>query len=483
MGDNLSRRTVLTAGALTTVAGATYFVTASDDESSCPDDLPNRIDWDGQRGAEHADQDCEDGEEGYWHWVLTPDGPDPIEAAQLTVVFADGDEETVDGERRGRGRGRGAIHFTISRSTGGEIVDAYACYSGGGEADPVVTISEGACVPADQPIVVTIDVENVNESTATLLGELVSTGTFDEVEVYFQWREVGEDVWRETTSQTLEEPGAFDVEIEGLEASREYEFRAVARGVDTEATVEGVILTFEKPDPEDPEVLTLRADDVNESTATLVGELTSVGEFGAVDVFFEWREVDTDSWTETPRQQLVEPGDFDAEIEGLDAGREYEFRAVAVGENDRTVTVIGTILTFEKPDPERLYWQLDFGEGAEPPIPPQYYPDDGFFALGNSEDGVIENPSHARTRTDGQLGDVTIEDRAFTFDDSDGPDEATITFTIDDAGATRHLHLAVFILPGPFDPDEVDEQELYEYTSAEFTGGEQGSLTVSIPRP
>lgn len=124
---------------------------------------------------------------------------------------------------------------------------------------------------------------------------------------------------------------------------------------------------------------------------------------------------------------------------------------------------------------------MDFGEGKEPPIPPNYWPEDLVAALGNSEDDSTENPSFGRQQTDGQLGDVTIEDQQFSFDDDDDPTEVTVNFEVDDDGEERDLHLAVFTLPGPYDPDEVDEQELYENESNSFEGGEGGSLTVGLP--
>ncbi|MEA1930473.1 MAG: ice-binding family protein [Euryarchaeota archaeon] len=94
-------------------------------------------------------------------------------------------------------------------------------------------------------------------------------------------------------------------------------------------------------DPDIPDVITTPATDVDESSATLNGELTDLGEFDEVDVFFEWREVGTDEWNTTDTQTLGEPGGFDAEIEGLEPDTTYEFRAVGVADGER---VEGAIL-------------------------------------------------------------------------------------------------------------------------------------------
>ena len=131
-------------------------------------------------------------------------------------------------------------------------------------------------------------------------------------------------------------------------------------------------------------------------------------------------------------------------------------------------------------EPVLDYWQLDFGEGVNPPIPPRYYPDDGMFALGSEEDGVLQNPSHNRQQITGQLEDVVVVDNQFQFDDEDNPESVTVEFRIDDEGETRDLHLALFELPGPFDEDEIDQQVLVDVVSDEFEGGETGELTLDL---
>ncbi|KAA9396552.1 hypothetical protein Har1130_18045 [Haloarcula sp. CBA1130] len=126
------------------------------------------------------------------------------------------------------------------------------------------------------------------------------------------------------------------------------------------------------------------------------------------------------------------------------------------------------------------YWQVDFGEGANPPIPPHYWPDDGMWALGNAEDGVTQNVSGKRKQTDGQLADVDIIGGEFDFDDEGDPESVTVTFEIDDDGAPRDLHLALFAMPGPFEMDEIDDQVLINTISDEFEGGEEGELTIPL---
>ena len=128
-----------------------------------------------------------------------------------------------------------------------------------------------------------------------------------------------------------------------------------------------------------------------------------------------------------------------------------------------------------------LYWQVDFGEG-DVKEPPEYYPDDLMAALGNSDDGVTDNPSLLRQATEGQLEDVDIDGNQFTFDDDDAPTEVTVEFAIDSDGESRDLHLSSWILPGEFDEDDIDQQERYDAKVEAFDGGESGELTIGIPQ-
>nr|WP_281098736.1 ice-binding family protein [Halovivax ruber] len=199
---------------------------------------------------------------------------------------------------------------------------------------------------SDVPDVVTTPATDVNGSTATLNGELTDLGDYDDVDVFFEWRELGADDWISTTPQTLDGPGDFDAEIAGLEPGSTYEFRTV--GLANGERVEGATLRIIKTVPGVPEVITSPATEVNGSTATLNGELLDLGDYDDVDVFFEWRELGADEWTATETQMLDSPGEFDAEIAGLEPGSTYEFRAVAVTDDTRDE---GAVLSFTKAEP------------------------------------------------------------------------------------------------------------------------------------
>ena len=358
MVDSTNRRRFLAASGIT-VVGLSGCLGSSDDDDEEPtqadssengtdDANPNRtIQW-GGLGSENATQDCPD-ELGYWKWVLTPGGPEPLEEATLTVVFSDDTEQTVEGFFPGGGRG--AIQFEVFKEGGGTVESASVEFSGGG-ANPRLTISEGRCVPdEDVPpelTVVTEPATDVNASTATLNGFLTDLGDFDDVDVFFEYREVGDTEWLTTESQTLDEPGPFSAEID-VEPGVEYEFRTVAEANDQRVT--GAVESFTKDEEPvtKPTVVTGPATDVNESTATLNGELLELGDFDDVDVFFEYRPIGADEWLSTEPQTFDEPGPFSAEID-VEQGVEYEFRAVA--ETNDTVS-IGEFQTFTKEVPDK----------------------------------------------------------------------------------------------------------------------------------
>lgn len=101
------------------------------------------LEWDGQRGSEFAEVDCDD-VAAVWQWILTKGGPTPPDAdgAELTVEFADGTTETAEGYRPGQGRG--AVHFDVTKAGGGTVDGATAAFVGGNE-NTHLTISEVQC--------------------------------------------------------------------------------------------------------------------------------------------------------------------------------------------------------------------------------------------------------------------------------------------------------------------------------------------------
>ena len=244
----------------------------------------------------------------------------------------------IDGETEG------SITTDLETEGGQQAAISNVIFCGDPDPDP----------DPDDPEVKTKPATKINESTATLNGELTDMGGFDSVDVYFEWREVNEDDWETTDVETLSEEGSFWAEISGLEVGVEYEFRAVA--VADGVRVDGDIKTFTKDEPGKPHVKTKPATDINKSTAVLNGRLTEMGGFDSVDVYFEWREVNEDDWETTDVETLSEEGSFWAEISGLETGTTYEFRAVAKANDNQ---VFGEILEFTKDEKDHEKKQPD----------------------------------------------------------------------------------------------------------------------------
>ena len=80
-------------------------------------------------------------------------------------------------------------------------------------------------------------------------------------------------------------------------------------------------------------VETVDAGSVTETAATLVGNLSSLGDSASATGAFEYRERGADTWTVAGEQTLETTGQFDAEVTGLSAGTGCEFRAVATADD------------------------------------------------------------------------------------------------------------------------------------------------------
>jgi len=96
----------------------------------------------------------------------------------------------------------------------------------------------------------------------------------------------------------------------------------------------------------EPAVTTLPATSVGHDSATLNGSLVSLGFEPSVDVYFEFRKTGASTWSSTTAQAKTTRGTFSANISGLDAETEYEFRAVVAWDSGAE-TAYGGVAYFE----------------------------------------------------------------------------------------------------------------------------------------
>ncbi len=206
------------------------------------------------------------------------------------------------------------------------------------------TLVNGAVDRLDLAIVTPLTVETndatqVMPDSVTLNGTLVSMGGAGSVNVSFEW---GETVayGNTTTPEAMAGPGTFFAALTGLTPETTYHFRALAEG----STAYGEDFSFTTPS--ELAVETNAATAVGQDTATLNGNLTSMGGAATVNVSFEWGETVAYGNT-TAIEGKNATGAFSAVINGLAADTEYHFRARAEGSTaygaDMTFTTAATV--------------------------------------------------------------------------------------------------------------------------------------------
>ena len=190
----------------------------------------------------------------------------------------------------------------------------------------------------------TIGVSNISSISATLNGQLDSLGSYSNIKVWFAIGKVGESMSNDTPMQSKTAPGPFYANVASLLPSTQYWYFAIAyNGV---AAVIGDMLTFTTlaaSGPVLPTVVTSNATNVSSSAATLNGNLTSLGSYASVQVYFAIGKVGETAGIFTPMQQKTAPGAFSQVVTNLQPATQYWFYAVAY---DGIDSIAGTELPF-----------------------------------------------------------------------------------------------------------------------------------------
>ena len=177
------------------------------------------------------------------------------------------------------------------------------------------------------PVATTGDAAKIKTTSATLRGSLDALGSAANVSVSFEWG-LTTSYGNETTPESKTETGKYSADLSGLVPNTTYHFRAKAVGDDTAYGADAQFTTGTTP----PSVETNDATNIGIASATLNGDLTSLGTAGNVNVSFEWGTT-TGSYTQTTANQArTSAGAFSADLSGLTPGTTYYFRARADGE-------------------------------------------------------------------------------------------------------------------------------------------------------
>jgi hypothetical protein len=133
------------------------------------------------------------------------------------------------------------------------------------------------------PVVQTLAVDPVGETTATLQGSLVSLGSPQTaVDVLFEWRVGTSGEWTATTPQELTAPGGFSQALTGLDEDTLHEVRAIARWGSPAQEVTGGVISFttggasEQPDEVWDDVIGSPLKEVKVESLTFAGDVSGV---------------------------------------------------------------------------------------------------------------------------------------------------------------------------------------------------------------
>jgi phosphodiesterase/alkaline phosphatase D-like protein len=190
------------------------------------------------------------------------------------------------------------------------------------------------------PSVTTSDATNVARTSATLNGDLTLLGTATSVDVSFEWGTATGSYSETTANQTLTASGAFSANLSALTPGTLYYYRAKAVG---DVISYGDERSLTTSSLSAPLATTNDATSVGSTSATLNGNLTSLGTASSVIVSFEWGTADGGPYTSlTDNQTMTGTETFATNLTGLTPGTAYYYRAKAVGDG----TVWGNQLTF-----------------------------------------------------------------------------------------------------------------------------------------
>jgi hypothetical protein len=180
------------------------------------------------------------------------------------------------------------------------------------------------------PVMISRPATGIQTTAATLNGRLNSLSGSESVEVSFEWGTTT-DYGNETTPELRAESGDISASLSGLKPDTTYHYRLKVVG--REGAKYGPDRQF-TTGPAPPVVTTSDAAKIKTTSATLNGDLVSLGTASSVNVSFEWG-LATGSCTHSVADQARNTtGAFSAELSGLTPGTTYYFRAKAVGVGD-----------------------------------------------------------------------------------------------------------------------------------------------------
>lgn len=278
---------------------------------------------------------------------VTSDGGDEVSARGIVWSEQEG-PSLSDAFYTEDGAGEGEFTSTITglESSTQYHARSYATNSIGTAYGSELSFTTTEAQEGEKPDVNTLTIEDVTTTTAIAEGELVSEGDSPVTEMGFVWdTESKPDVGLQTKIQSEISTGVFSEMLSDLETATTYFVRAYA--VNEYGISYGDELSFETEEETTiilPDIETVSVEEIDETEATITGNLVSSGGGTVTVKGFVWGTdpapvIDQDNKT----SEDGEPGLFSTTIDDLEPGVNYFVRAYATNEEG---TAYGNELEF-----------------------------------------------------------------------------------------------------------------------------------------
>ncbi len=238
----------------------------------------------------------------------------------------------------------GTFYFNLTGLTPGTTYYYRAKADGAGS--PVYGQEVVFTAPVMPPIVASADVTNLEMTSATLNGDLLSKGTAATVTVSFEWGSAPGVYDQQTAPVQRTTTGSFHYDLDGLAAGTTcyYRARAVGQGDPAYGLEKGFTTATTYP-----LVATNSATGITTSSAILNGELVSRGVSESVEVSFEWGTTPQTYDHQTQPEVKTSTGSFHFDLTGLDSGATLYYRTMAAGYGEPTFGAEMSLTVFRKP--------------------------------------------------------------------------------------------------------------------------------------
>ena len=217
-----------------------------------------------------------------------------------------------------------------------------------------IQVSIAALQPLTPPSVSSASPPTVTSNSVTMAGSLDSWGGYTSGYEYFVYGLSG-DFSLSTTKNPIVYPtsGVFDTTITGLAPSTAYNYKAVFLYNGSQSYAYGLAENFTTSSSTAPTVSTLAASSITNNSAIISGNITSLGAYTTVNVYFEWGTDTNYTNGNTPPQPYSTQTSFSYSLDStnsitLQNGVTYHYQAILtyVDGSGNTQTVYGGDMYF-----------------------------------------------------------------------------------------------------------------------------------------